>query len=927
MNPARPAAIRRKVEAWLAEPDQLADGIAPQALALRARPEWAEEPLLDIAGTPVRVVPCTTPLAARAALYDRPDGERLVLLTDLTDAQLGDGLLAHLSRHTVRSVDPWDLVRQVFGNVDLDPGLVRGGQWAVDALSEYAPPGGWPVPAGNVLTRDHALRCLTGQLLHLDRDQIDSAGLLQWTTRTEDLLRFTALPRSLTDGISRFLVEIAGPAAAPITTAVLAGHGADAVPLGLLVEVLWPDTDAVPDTDVAVARARLEPYLGRPTALEARAFRDATAAWFYRAADAGGEPAGSTESGDGEVARTLARAEAIADEIGSTHLLAGSTVLPSGHTQRMQAFGRALLDAVPVGGRVRPHAVERVQDALARLDRHRIAHATTIETNRTETAWMAVRLLRWLAVPAGPAPATLYDALNRQVRDDAWVDRARLDVFAGSTDTSVADAYSLLYRTVDARRAEHDEQFARLLAQATAADAEPGALLHVEDVLDRVVVPLLQQRRRVLLLVLDGMSTAGSTELAESLLRAGAGTGWRELTPDGGPRTGVLAALPTVTKVSRCSLFSGAIATGQQAEERRAFSQRFPDGVLLHKGDLRAGAGAALDNEILTALEDPDRPLVAAVVNTIDDALDRSEPGHIQWGLETIPVLPPLLAAAPDRVVVIISDHGHVVDRGPESQTRPGAGGGNRWRRADTPTGDGEVLVSGRRVALGGGSVVLPWREELRYGPRTAGYHGGAAPAEAVIPLLVFTASDETALPGWSDAPVPSPDWWREPLTPGSGTAPPTAAPEPAAMPPRRGRRQAPPPGQDKALFEMVAPSAPTAPPPPAASADTAGGASELVEALLASEVYQQRRGTRAPLPDERVAALLGVLLDGGGRASYETLAARAHIPAHRITGTVTALRRLLQVEGYAVLDLDPDGKTVLLDRDLLTEQFQLDKP
>lgn len=99
-----------------------------------------------------------------------------------------------------------------------------------------------------------------------------------------------------------------------------------------------------------------------------------------------------------------------------------------------------------------------------------------------------------------------------------------------------------------------------------------------------------------------------------------------------------------------------------------------------------------------------------------------------------------------------------------------------------------------------------------------------------------------------------------------------------------------------------------------------------LVRALLGSEVYSQRRRTRADLPDERVAAMVTVLLDGGGRATMETLAARAGVPAHRIAGTVTALRRLLQVEGYPVIEVDADGHTVKLDEALLREQFGLER-
>lgn len=99
-----------------------------------------------------------------------------------------------------------------------------------------------------------------------------------------------------------------------------------------------------------------------------------------------------------------------------------------------------------------------------------------------------------------------------------------------------------------------------------------------------------------------------------------------------------------------------------------------------------------------------------------------------------------------------------------------------------------------------------------------------------------------------------------------------------------------------------------------------------LVFALLASETYRTRRRLvgRAALPDNRVAALLSALLAAQGRARIESVAADADIPAHRIHLTITALRRLLQVEGYPVLDVDPDGHTVILDERLLREQFHL---
>lgn len=895
--PVQPAAVRRKVQAWLAENDGAA------ALALNARPEWTGEPVMVVDDTQVRVVPCPTPIAARAALHDRGEGERVVLLTDLTDADLGDGVLAHVSQQTVRSVEPWDLVRQMFGRAALDPRLVRAGRWVASALGDFVPAEGWPAPPGTVLTRDHALRCLAAEVLGVPADRLDAAGLLEWTLDAPAQLRFVALPDAVAAGLTEYLVEIAGAAAVAILGAVRARHGVDAIPLGLIAGLIWPRRAGdESDVELAVARTRLEPRLNgtRLTRAQAAAFHEAAEAWVYRTMDAGHRA---------EAMRVLRRAEAIAAELDVSSYLARSVLLPAGFEQRLRAFADAVRFAVPAAATAVPAAVAKAQAALAQVEAHRAGKPV-----RVETARMAVRLLRWLVTPDGPSPATLLDALHRHVHEDGWVDRARLHIFAGDRDRLVAEAYHRLHAAVDARRVRHDQQFATLLAETTAAESPPGGLLRVEDVLDRVVRPIVQRGHRVLLLIMDGMSVAAATKLAESITSTG---GWRELTPGGGPRTGVLAALPTITEVSRCSLLSGRIASGDRSAEQTAFRQAFPGGVLLHKGALRTAAGAALDAEVLGALADAQVPVVAAVVNAIDDALDRGDPGTAAWTDDTIPAVRHLLAAAQDRVVVLVSDHGHVVDREQDAVVRPSGSSENRWRPATTPAGDGEILVRGSRVAAGGGSVVLPWREDLRYGPRKAGYHGGASPAEAVIPLLLFSAVDDAAVPGWADAPVAAPGWWRERLA------------EPAATDhlPRARRAPAVQPQADL-LSELDAAQAPMAispREPGGEAARTRPAPAGLVDALLASDLYKQRRGTRAPLPDERVAALLRVLLANGGRATLDSLAAQAGVPAHRIAGMITALRKLLQVEGYPVLTMDPDGETVKLDGALLVEQFHLE--
>ena len=59
-------------------------------------------------------------------------------------------------------------------------------------------------------------------------------------------------------------------------------------------------------------------------------------------------------------------------------------------------------------------------------------------------------------------------------------------------------------------------------------------------------------------------------------------------------------------------------------------------------------------------------------------------------------------------------------------------------------------------------AVIVPWTENIRYGIKKNGYHGGASPQEMVTPIAVLSPSD--AFPeGWVDVPVDIPLWWDEP--------------------------------------------------------------------------------------------------------------------------------------------------------------------
>src|SRR5699024_1599752 len=124
--------------------------------------------------------------------------------------------------------------------------------------------------------------------------------------------------------------------------------------------------------------------------------------------------------------------------------------------------------------------------------------------------------------------------------------------------------------------------------------------------------------------------------------------------------------------------------------------------------------------------------VVAAVLNAVDDELGAGDPGRPPWRPSRVTYLEELLRAAEasGRVVVLTSDHGHVVERRDGELRRFPDATSPRWRPADgAPAGEGEVTLQGERV-LSGGKIIAPWKESLRYLPAQSGYHGGASAAE-----------------------------------------------------------------------------------------------------------------------------------------------------------------------------------------------------
>ena len=255
-----------------------------------------------------------------------------------------------------------------------------------------------------------------------------------------------------------------------------------------------------------------------------------------------------------------------------------------------------------------------------------------------------------------------------------------------------------------------------------------------------------------------------------------------------------------------------------------------------------------------TAIGDHNLKVVGVVYNAVDDHLSGPEQLHQRWDLQELRLLLPVLREAQmaRRVVVVTADHGHVLEDG---SRQVGAAQGvtavsadarsDRWRAGSMAEVAEEVALCGHRVHPpdGQNSAVLLWSETARYTGRKNGYHGGAAPAEVVVPMSVFAPSG-VEVPGWKPAPPQQPEWWDLP----GALLPVAEAPVAVKTPSRRTHKAAPKTTSAPSLFTED-----EAPVPQAAAPQPAGPAvPDWISELLASAVYASQRqlAARMQMPE-----------------------------------------------------------------------------
>lgn len=868
-------------------------GQGTRLLLVAADPRWDGPDLVDSALGPVRVVAGPSPLAVRIAMVDHPD-EFLAVLTPLSAAELGEEVLARAWKGRPVRPSPWDAVASLFRVQQIDPSL-RKYRWMLDLLVQLAPSTGYPQPMSQVLDRQTAWRTLYLYGLGIASGPNSTTDLLRWAQANEAANALTRLAADTRQTIAAQLAIDVGPAAEPIIELVASGTARDAVAIGLTLDALWPGPDPA-------VRVRLEErHLHRTPMTDG-----AAADW----AAAAREILLSTTVDDH--AATLQRAESILDDV-DPEGTADSAILESGLARRLDHYGRALAAAIDADTEA---ALDEARATLRHACAHELADAHRARLLAAEAAF---RLARRQHQGVDVADAGDLTTLTREyLTDGGWVDACRQRLAEGETIPSLASAYETLLSAVDEKRRARDRVYARAVAAeavnpTAAASLDSARPLRIEQVLDTIVTRVAEQHP-VLVLVVDGLSHAAAVPMVDDLTAAG----WRVHGPAGRDVPGVIAALPTVTICSRASLLSGRLVSGSQDVERDGFEghaglAEASDGQrprLFHKSDLRVSEGEVAP-DVLTAISDARQRVVGVVVNGVDDFLGAGGQVRLADGLDGVPLLRQVLGAAleADRVVVITSDHGHIV--GADQRVVAPNGGGERFRLVGDAPADDEVLLEGPRVLRGDGRIVAAADDGVRYiGVAKHGYHGGATPAEVLCPLFVL-ASHQTELDGWQPVLRPVPTWWDPDVTEAhvefdtGGDAPGPTPETPAAT--------------SEPQLSLLEPD--VAAPTPAARP------AWLAQLLEAPRLHDQRRlAGRVALDDDELAKLLRVLVASGGTASGTTLQRLLDVPGTRLRGKLEAARSLLGVDGYPVLRIEADG-TAALNVDLLVQQFEIDHP
>jgi PglZ domain len=863
-----------------------------RAIGIKTGTRWQGDEKQNIGGQEFRFVQCDSSLQARELLIEAENSPTpIVLISDLNDIDLGLDAVARLAKGKLFAVRPWPIVLDLFQARDIDPALLAM-RWLADALLDIAPSEGYPPAPSGILDEETVWGFFLRHRLRLDRPCPDARDILEWSLEAENLARYLDAPKELREGIRCWVERWAGPVGDLIFGCIESGHGKDAVAVGLACFVLAKAFDV---SEVKEAAVRLERMTGNKRIIEehARVWAEASGNLIEKML---------ARDSENEEMRALVRSDEILKEGRVERLAYLSPWSPVGFELRLARYGAALQTSVDSGLEGFPPDIEGLAEEVIE---HQLAERYEERVARVQ---MSLRLLRWLKARKEHLGDSLPGAAQAYLRDGGFVDWARNRLLGGEGIETLAKAYASLVEVATSRRERENKTFAELLVGWSDTGSTGEGVIAIEDVLKSVVAPA-SQANPVLVIVADGMGVAVFRELMDDITSQGwiqlVSSGWSQPKP-------VIAALPSVTEISRASLLCGKLTKGASPDEAQGFANNnellaasragFPP-VLFHKATLTDVGGSDLTTEIRAEIASDKRRVVGVVVNAIDDHLAKGEQVLVPWRLRHLPVLEQLLYAARDsgRVVILTSDHGHIIER---QTTLRRAAEGERYRADDdAPLGD-ELIVAGARVLTPNGRLIAPWSESVRYAGKKHGYHGGLTPQECVVPLAVLSRFDQS-MAGWSEVPAFTPEWWYA-----SDVETECPAPEP------RQKTSSERPTKSKGHLPLF--DDPVSP--------ITGSAADWIENLMKSDAFatQSKLAGRAAPSPELVRSFLATISERGGTMLKGALAQRLGQPEIRVHGIIATMRRVLNVDGYAVLAADETSDSVTLDLKLLRVQFEL---
>lgn len=901
-NTLSPQQLRSLVEErWQKDEDAVAVG-------LHVTKQWRGPKEVEFAFGKAQVVHADTVFQVREALLSAERSkERIVLLTALPESKLGQDVVARLARSRLFPIDHWASLCSLFKAKELDRSICDPA--IAQALFDSAPqPDGYPPVSAGVLDAGTVWRAICRHVFDMGEREPDLVTLLLWATGNSGASRYLNASEELRESLRQRLVGNLGDAADSIIQFIENGANTDALALGIVGQVIFGEGE---DATLAAAAARIEQYHNnKPISIVTGRIIGRAAADAIADLD---------EKEDPRLAQQhLQRADELLRQFRCDEFAYRNRLTLLGYEQRLSRFGEQLESTMSDHSK---ENVDRCEKRQRDISNHRLVKVVRYAEQVARTQ-MALRLVRWLS-QSPPTSASFSELANAYLKELSFVDWARESICRGEEVAGLTKAYQLLDQAVLARREEFNRAFGQALADWTSVGSKFAGICGVEDVLSQVVVKIAENNNHVLLLVLDGMSWAVCHEMLGDIRQ----DHWFEATLDSSSLTPapVIATIPSVTNYSRASLLSGLLTKGDATVEKRNFEansalrqcceKKYPP-LLFHKKEVTEGARGVVGEDLTKAILSPNNRIVGVVINAIDDRLCSAQQIRDDWSINRIPLLGSLLKLARDsgRVVIMVSDHGHVWHR-PNARLLVGETG-TRWRPKTDTLQDGEIALSGSRVRdeSGHNAIVVPWGETIYYGRQQNGYHGGATPQEMVCSLVILT-NKSSAYSGLYPCEYPKPDWWS-PAPVAAAVGEPISVPVPQGPPtlfdhiPEDGHRQderkQPEPKQKPVEGAKLA---------------------VWINQFVASQAYKtQKELVRRHAPDdELVRRCLTALDSSGGIMTPAAFSKTADVPAGRLDGLIALMQRVLNVDGYEILTFSRTENRIELNVAKLKRQFDLE--